>query len=754
MIRAYKRLQTNRTNTHMTMTYRDLKNLNKEKFIASLNEAPWDCAFVFDDADEICDAWYEIFNSIVELHLPQKQKRVKREVQPKWFTSDIAQEIKVRDKLLKKARKSQIDNDWMHYRQAKNKVTELIRKTKQSYFKNKVAENRKNPRKLWNLIKCLTKDNAESKTGVSQLKDGDVVISDKREIAEMLNLFFVKQPEELLATLIPDTQSDTSTLPLTTPHPVALKIPDITPKRVTELLLSIPVHKATGNDKLSVKLLRIAAPAIANPLCRLINHCLSTSTFPSKWKTAKVTPIFKRNGSRDEKANYRPISVLPVLSKILEKHIAQHLYNHLKDNELLHRLQSGFRKSFSTETAFLRLVDQLFFDLDHNNVTGLVFVDYKKAFDLIDHGLLLKKLESYGLTERDLNLIKNYLSGRSQFVSIDGFQSVARKVTCGVSQGSVLGPLLFIVFINDLPAAIKHSIVDIYADDTTLSSSADIEVAPQAISENLQKDLEETRVWSIKNKMVLSDSKTKCMLVTGKRLESKFSDNCSLHLKLNGTEIKQVNSQKLLGVTIDNKLSFDDHIERLCKKLTQKIAVLRKIRRFLPLEERKLYYNAMIKQSMLYGATVWTTCSADNIKKVLQLQKRAARVILRADTRANSVQLFKKLGWIPFFQEAKINKCSIIYKRLNGDCPGYIEDLLKRNCDVHSRQSRHGATNLVCPHFRRETEGGRTFTISSIRLWNSLNTQLKKVDSISSFKTALFKHFFEINNNLIHFTIS
>ena len=139
---------------------------------------------------------------------------------------------------------------------------------------------------------------------------------------------------------------------------------------------------------------------------------------------------------------------------------------------------------------------------------------------------------------------------------------------------------------------------------------------------------------------------------------------------------------------------------------------------------------------------------------MLQLQKRAARVILRADTRANSVQLFKKLGWIPFFQEAKINKCSIIYKRLNGDCPGYIEDLLKRNCDVHSRQSRHGATNLVCPHFRRETEGGRTFTISSIRLWNSLNTQLKKVDSISSFKTALFKHFFEINNNLTHFTIS
>ena len=145
----------------MTMTYRNLKNLNKERFIVSLKEAPWDCVFVFDDADGICDALYEIFNSIVEWHLSQKQKRMKQEVQPKWFTSDNDSRNKSADKLLKKARKSQMDNDWMHYRHAKNKVTELIKKTKQSYLKNKVAENRENLRKLWNLIKCLTKDNAE-----------------------------------------------------------------------------------------------------------------------------------------------------------------------------------------------------------------------------------------------------------------------------------------------------------------------------------------------------------------------------------------------------------------------------------------------------------------------------------------------------------------------------------------------------------------------------------------------------------------
>ena len=228
----------------------------------------------------------------------------------------------------------------------------------------------------------------------------------------------------------------------------------------------------------------------------------------------------------------------------------------------------------------------------------------KKAFDLIDHGLLLEKLKTYGVGDNELDLQRSYLSGRTQYVHINGCHSSPRTVSAGVPQGSILGPILFLLFINDLPSAAQHSTVDIYADDTTLSLSSDVTNGLTAMSSALQQDLDDVSRWSAANKMVTNAAKTKCLLVTGKRIPCKL-DNCSLELKLVNSDIEQVDGQKLLGVTIDKHLSFDVHVEELCKKLSQRIAVLRKIRRFIPIEQRILYYNAMIKQVMLYGSTIW-----------------------------------------------------------------------------------------------------------------------------------------------------
>ena len=209
---------------------------------------------------------------------------------------------------------------------------------------------------------------------------------------------------------------------------------------------------------------------------------MDTQIFPSKWKIAKVTPIFKKQGIRDEKTYCRPISVLPILSKLLEKHICEHLYDSCQERSLLHRLQSGFRKFHSTEIALIRLVDQLLFDLDRNNVAGLIFVDYNKAFDLIDHLLLMKKLDAYGKRGNELNLLCDHISNRSQYVNVDGYRSSLKPVKSGVPQGSILGPIFFLLFINDLPSVVNYSVVDtIYADHTTLSYSPEVDVAPTYI---------------------------------------------------------------------------------------------------------------------------------------------------------------------------------------------------------------------------------------------------------------------------------
>ena len=254
-----------------------------------------------------------------------------------------------------------------------------------------------------------------------------------------------------------------------------------------------------------------------------------------------------------------------ILSKLFEKHICDHLYDFLEENALLHHLQSGFRKLRSTEIAHIRLIDQLLLDLDKNRATGQVFIDYKKAFDSIDHDLLLTKLNVSEICGHELNFPRNNLSERKQYVVIDGCRSPPWTVTAGVPQGGILGSIMFLLFINDLPVATQRSTVYIY--DTTFSFSSDVTDGLLGITSALRQDLDDLSQWSAANKMVTNAAKTKCLLVTRKRITNKIADS-SLNLHLGNSNIEQVDSQKLLGLTIDRQLGFNIYVEGLCKKLS------------------------------------------------------------------------------------------------------------------------------------------------------------------------------------------
>ena len=246
--------------------------------------------------------------------------------------------------------------------------------------------------------------------------------------------------------------------------------PTITPNQTKRLIEAIPSGKATGVDGVSARILKIAAPAIAPPLTKLINICIASGTFPTAWKEAKVTPIHKQN-SKSDKNNYRPISVLPVLSKIFERHLHNSLSAFLKDNNLLYSLQSVFRKYHSTETALIAIVDRMLLNIDDNCINSLLLADFQKAFDLVNHDILIEKLRIYGLDDNSLDLVRSFLQNRTQRTVIRSAQSSPQILTHGVPQGSVLSPLLFLVHINDLPEAVSQpTTVDIFADDTTLSS--------------------------------------------------------------------------------------------------------------------------------------------------------------------------------------------------------------------------------------------------------------------------------------------
>ena len=286
-VRRYKRPQgepCSNGEKHQSFEYRNLKKMNKEAFIRDLNDAPWDAAFVFDDIYEIVDAWYDIFNTILDKHAPVITKRIKRNSQPKWFTEDLNKEIQSRGYLLKKARCTNSPEAWKKYKETKNKVTRLIRTQKKTFFRSQVNENQRNPKKLWSLIKDLSRESSTSNIHVQQLEDNGVITTDPNNIANILNSFF--------ADICLNTTDEDDNIPFSMDCKVdienSFELPLITLDKVLKILQEMPENKATGADKCGPMLLKIAAPGIASVLVKLINHCIQNSKFPLSWKTAKV----------------------------------------------------------------------------------------------------------------------------------------------------------------------------------------------------------------------------------------------------------------------------------------------------------------------------------------------------------------------------------------------------------------------------------------------------------------------------------
>ena len=290
-----------------------------------------------------------------------------------------------------------------------------------------------------------------------------------------------------------------------------------------------------------------------------------------------------------------------------------------------------------------------------------------------------------------------------------GKESSEASMEHGVRQGSILGPLFFIIFVNDLPLHVSSQ-VDPYADDTTLTASAHFNNLPE-LKLSLNISANKLRHWADSNKLPINESKSKVLMITGKRLASQINDE--LVVTVEDTKLVNVKSATLLGLTIDSSPSFDCHVENLCNKLASRIGVLSKIRTFLSLKQRLLFYNAIILPAMSYADVIWSSCDKEPLNRVLKSQERAARIILYADRLTPSMTLFNRLGRVPFYEQSKINKCAIFYKRVNGSLPHYLNEHSTINNTQHNRSTWYASYNSICPYYERATEGGRSFAVSA-----------------------------------------
>ncbi len=334
----------------------------------------------------------------------------------------------------------------------------------------------------------------------------------------------------------------------------------------------IPDTKATGNDGIPVRFLESNLPVISSLLMYIINLSIASKTVPNKWKSATVTPLYKEN-DRNDLANYRPISILPAVSKILGRVVHRQVYSYLSSNKLLSDAQFGFRKGYSTSTCVLKLINTIFHNMEMGNLTGVLFLDLKKAFDTVNHEILLHKLCKYGMSPNVVDWFRNYLTGHIQNTKVNNTLSDNAIVQCGVPQGSILGPLLFILYINDLLGeVINDCSISLYADDTALyysnSSYVDLKVA-------IRDDIGSVSEWLRCNKLILNTKKTKFMIFGSK---NKLREVHDAPIYINGDLIERVDCFEYLGVYLDETLSFDQHINYIYNKACSKLGAIHKLR--------------------------------------------------------------------------------------------------------------------------------------------------------------------------------
>ena len=485
--------------------------------------------------------------------------------------------------------------------------------------------------------------------------------------------------------------------------------------------------KSAGLDNIPNKLLKIAAEVVAPSLTKIFIQSIITGTFPEEWKEARVSPLYK-NGAKNDPSNYRPISVIPTVSKIYEKIIYDQLYDYLNTHNLLTHCQSGFRSFHSTLTTLLEATNDWSVNIDNGMLNGVVFIDLKKAFDTIDHEILLLKLSNYGVDSTSLKLFESYLTNRSQKCKVNGELSNSSPLTCGIPQGSSLGPLLFLIYINDLPNCLDMAQPRMFADDTSVSyASASLDEIQNVIN----SELKNLNSWLIANRLSLNITKTEFMII-GSRQRMNATQN-DIAIRMRDREINRADVVKSLGMHIDRHLSWSEHIHKISKKISSAIGALKRARPFISCKTAVQVYTALIQPHFDYCCSVWDELGSTLATKLQKLQNRAARVITRSSYDADAGALLALLQLDNLSIRRKKIKAQLMFKILKGNAPSYLKSLFSvRTLDYDVRNNR-SKLNIPKP---RTNYLKRSISYSGALLWNNLPQEIRNLPNLSQFKRA------------------
>ena len=707
-----------RKDTHIYTTFRTFKHFNKDSFLTDLSFAPLPNVYNYSDPNLALNCWYSIFLPILNKHAPFIHRRVKHAKFPQWITHEIRQAMDDRDDLKAASKQSP------EYKRAKNKIKNMIRDSKRKHF-NSMIENNSDTAQIWRALNAFTKGrNCSSATIPADLTP------------DLFNNHFLSIAESLKSTNNTDVDQYTCPQELKQfcderiSRETVFKLPPITVFEVMKYITQLPNKKSSGADEISNYILKLSLPYIIDTLTYIFNLCLTKNTFPADFKKAKVIPLPKSKLSSDP-SNYRPISLLSVLSKVLEKHVHFHLHTYLETHSLLHPHQSGFRRLHSCSTALSLLNDNWLTSINNSEISGSVFLDFSKAFDLISHKILIHKLSLYLNNSESLGFFESFLSERTQRVFVHGKYSQEGHVQHGVPQGSVLGPLLFCLFINDLPLYVSSPTTDTHmlADDTTLHTSGK---TLHVVESNLQDSLNGVQQWCSINEMMLNPTKTKSIVHAPRQKHQRAP--LLLNLKINNENIECVSEHKLLGIIVDNELRWQPHVDYLCKRVSKNLLLLSKLRNVINKPARILFYNAHIQSHLHYASVVWDNVSDVQFKRLNSLHRRAAKLI-HPDPSLSTDDKLLACGLLSLKDSLLLSKGVFVHKILHLNSPGYLTKLLRPSL---ARYSSH-TLNLLLPKPRLDLFKS-SLAFSGPSVWNSLPLFIKSIFKTSSFKCQLKRY--------------
>ena len=677
----------------------------------------WSCIHSLN-TDNAYELLCQYIQYALDLFAPYKANTVKPRCSfsEPWMSVKLLKYNRKCMRLCHRAKQSGLTSDVEKYKNYRRTLNVIKRSEKLTFYTKLFEKIGNDTRTTWSIVNGLSKKYKRN-CMISSLIYDSYTVSDPQSIVNCLNKHFASAGEKVQKNIGTVKQN-----PLAYVKQCMDNLDNIfvSEAGVEKLINMMKPKRSCGYDGISNYLLKEIFVSIRVPFLHVIKKSLKEGKFPEGMKLAKINPLFK-SGRHDICDNYRPISLLPVFSKVLEKIVYVSIVKYLTKNDLIYCKQFGFRKKHSTGDAIKLLVSEILNGWNKDMHVVAIFIDLKKAFDTVSHDLILKKISKLGISGNLLNWLKSYLEKRQQFTSMNGFMSDTMQTRVGVPQGSLLGVLLFQLVIDDLRKSVTYSNVILYADDTTLILAGR---NLKFLLSKLQSDLNRISVWLKSNHLSLNVKKTKAVLF----LCGYHCENLILNV---GCEcIEFVSNFKFLGFTIDEKLSCSDHVNKLYKELLSIVFMISKLKDVVPIKILKQVYYAHFHSKMNYCLDIWgTLVSKHMFDKIYKLQKRVIRLIAKKPMLSHSDPIFKQLEILKLRDNMELSLCSLIYKVNNMEIPLPIVRIFETGRGSMTTRNN----NLIVTQGRKKVLNN-SFLTAAIISWNRLSPIIKTAVNIKSMK--------------------